>query len=273
MNKMSIWNPAAIFLGLWRHRELIKQFTKREVLARYKGSYLGILWSFLTPLFLLTVFTFVFSVIFQARWGESSGSKIEFALILFAGLITFFLFSECLNRAPGIILINVNYVKKVVFPLEILPVVVLGSSLVQFLISLMVLLIGVIVFMGVLNWTLIFLPIVLLPLILLSLGLGWFFSALGVYLRDIGHLVGILTQSLMFLTPIFYPVSIIPKEFLPIYYLNPLGYVVEDMRRIIIWGQLPDWQWLALGTGLGLLIAILGRVWFEKTRKGFADVL
>jgi len=266
-------SPFAIGKNLWEQRELIKQFTKRQVIARYKGSYLGILWSFITPLFLLIVFTFVFSVIFQARWGVSSGNKIEFALILFCGLTVFNIFAECLNSSPNMILNNVNYVKKVVFPLEILPLVILGSALVHAGISLIILFAGVAVFMQTINWTMIFLPLVILPLMLMSLGLSWFIAALGVYLRDIGHLVGVITQALMFLTPIFYPISIIPEKYLIFYYLNPIGYVVEDMRRIIIWGQLPDWGWLMFGTALSGLVAYLGYFWFQKARGGFADVL
>lgn len=273
MKKYNIWNPVAITINLWRYRELIIQFAKRDVTGRYKGSYLGILWSFLTPLFMLLVFTFVFSVVFQARWGVGTGSKIEFALLLFCGLTTYNLFAECINRAPSLVLNNANYVKKVVFPLEILPVAALGSALVQAAISLFILVVGLVVLMGVFNWTLVFIPLVLLPIMLFTLGLSWFLASLGVYLRDIGQIVGVITQALMFLSPIFYPVSAIPEEFRPIFYWNPISYVVEDMRRIMVWGQMPDWNWLLLGTLIGSVVAILGHAWFQKTRKGFADVL
>ncbi|KJS15155.1 MAG: sugar ABC transporter permease [Peptococcaceae bacterium BRH_c4b] len=273
MHKLNIWNPIGIIVSLWRYRELIKQFAKRDVIVRYKGSYLGMLWTFLYPLFMLMVYSFVFSVIFKSRWGTEVNNKLEFALILFCGLTTYNLFAECVTRAPGLILSNVNYVKKVVFPLEILPLVVAGSALVQAVISLLILVVGLIAVMGVFHWTIVFLPLVLLPLLLLILGFGWFLSSLGVYLRDIGQVVGIVVQALMFLSPIFYPVSVIPVELRPIYYLNPMSYVVEDMRRVIIWGQMPDWKWLVIGTIASALVAILGYVWFQKTRKGFADVL
>jgi len=266
-------NPFIITCNLWKYRDLISQFTKREVVGRYRGSYLGLMWSFITPLFMLLIFTFIFSIVFQARWGVENDNKIEFALILFCGLITFNLFAECINRAPVIILTNINFVKKVVFPLEILPVVAVGSALVHAVISLLILIAGLIILLGVVNWTLIFLPLVLLPLLLFTLGLSWFLASLGVYLRDIGQVVGVVTQALMFLSPIFYPISAIPEKFRPIYYLNPISYVVEDMRRITIWGQMPDWNWLITGIILGSLVAILGHAWFQKTRKGFADVL
>lgn len=269
----NICNPLKIVCNLWYHRELIKQFTKRDVLGRYRGSYLGILWSFITPILMLTIFTFVFSEIFKARWGLGNGSKLEFALILFCGLIAFNLFAECIGRAPGLILGNANYVKKVVFPLEILPVVALGSALVHVVISLLILVAGLVVISGVINWTILFLPLVLLPLMLFILGLSWFLASIGVYLRDIGQVVGVFLQALMFLSPIFYPISVIPEQYRSLYEFNPISYVVEDMRRIIIWGQMPDWNWMITGLLLGSLTAIIGYAWFQKTRKGFADVL
>ena len=259
--------------NLWKSRELIKQFTKREVVARYRGSYLGIIWSFITPVFMLLIYTFVFSVVFKNRWGTGSGNKVEFALILFCGLTTFNIFAECLNRAPGLIVSNPNYVKKVVFPLEIIPVVALGSALVQAGISLIILLTALVILQGVLHWTIIFLPLVILPYILMILGISWFFASLGVFLRDIGHIIGVVTQALMFLSPIFYPVSVIPKKVQWIYFINPISFVVEDMRRIIVWGQLPNWEWLIFGTLISGLVAILGYAWFQRTRGGFADVL
>jgi lipopolysaccharide transport system permease protein len=271
--RTSIFNPLVIASGLWKNSELIKQFVKREVIGRYRGSYLGIFWSFLTPLFMLAVYTFVFSVVFESRWGTGSGSKLEFALVLFCGLTTFNIFAETVNRAPGLIVGNVNYVKKVIFPLEILPVVALGNAMVQALISLSLLLVALVFFMGVINWTIILIPLVLLPLILLSLGLGWFFASLGAYLRDVGHLIGIAVQVLMFMTPIFYSITSIPENLRWVFYLNPINNVVEDMRRVVIWGQLPNWQWLVLGTVIGGIVAVLGYAWFEKTRGGFADVL
>jgi lipopolysaccharide transport system permease protein len=222
---------------------------------------------------MLIVYTFVFSVVFKNRWETDSGNKLEFALILFCGLTTFNIFAECLNRAPGLIVNNPNYVKKVVFPLEIIPVVALGSSLVQAGISLLILLTALVILQGVLHWTIVLLPLVILPYILMILGISWFFASLGVFLRDIGHIIGVFTQALMFLSPIFYPVTVIPQNVRWIYYINPISFVVEDMRRIIIWGLLPNWEWLIFGTLISGLVALLGYVWFQRTRGGFADVL
>jgi lipopolysaccharide transport system permease protein len=259
--------------SLWGNRELIFQMTRREVVGRYRGSVMGLLWSFLNPIFMLTVYSFVFSVVFKARWSGAGESQTQFAVILFAGMTVHALLAEVLNRAPGIILGNVNYVKKVVFPLEILAVVSLGAALFHALISLLVLLAAFAMLNGFVHWTVIFVPLVLLPLMIASLGFGWILSSLGVFVRDMGQLIGVLTTALLFLSPVFYPVSALPESFQPWLNLNPLTFIIEQTREVLVWGRLPDWKGLALyfiGAGL---FAWLGFFWFQKTRKGFADVL
>ncbi|SFU72912.1 lipopolysaccharide transport system permease protein [Nitrosomonas eutropha] len=222
---------------------------------------------------MLAVYTFVFSVIFKARWNTGSDSKTEFALVLFAGLIVFNLFAECINRAPGLILSNVNYVKKVVFPLEILPFVALLSALYHALISLVVWLVAYLATFGVPHVTLLFLPLVILPFCLFIMGLSWALASLGVFLRDVSQFIGVLTTVLMFLSPIFYPATALPENYRHWLYLNPLTPVVEMVRDVLYWGKIPEFAilglyWLATG-----FIAWLGFAWFQKTRKGFADVL
>jgi lipopolysaccharide transport system permease protein len=270
---MRLFNPIILLARIIRNREIIKQFTIREVIGRYRGSYLGLIWSFLNPLFLLVIYTFFFGVIFKSRWGTLGGSKLEFSLILFCGLTTFNIFSEVVSRSPNLMVGNANYVKKVVFPLEVLPIVALGSACVNGLISLSILLVGELLIIGNIPWTVIFIPIVLLPLLLLTLGLSWFFASLGTFLRDVGHFIGIAIQALLFMSPVFYPQTSIPERIRFLYNLNPITHIVEDMRRIIIWGQLPDWHWTLINLIVGLVIAILGYAWFEKTRGGFADVI
>ena len=265
--------PLEMFASLWRNRELIKASAKREVLGRYRGSFLGLLWSFFNPLFMLAVFTFVFSVIFQARWGGGSGSKTEFALVLFAGLLVFNLFAECINRAPGLILSNTNYVKKVVFPLEILPFVGLLSALFHTLISLGVWLIAYAIFFGVPYLTVLYLPLVLVPFCLFLMGLSWALASLGVFLRDVSQFIGVMTTALMFLSPIFYPATAFPEDYRYILYLNPLTTVVEQARDVLFWGKTPDFLMLGVYWVVTLGFAWLGFAWFQKTRKGFADVL
>ncbi|WP_233532381.1 ABC transporter permease [Paenibacillus alkalitolerans] len=258
---------------LWCHRELIKQITIRDIISRYKGSYLGIFWSFLNPLFMLAVYTFVFSEIFKSKWNTGSGSKIEFALIIFAGLAVYNIFSEVTTRSPGLIVGNANYVKKVVFPLEILPISILFSSLIHCMISISVLIASIFLFLGEFHWTMIYFPITLAPLLLYALGLGWFLAALGVYLRDIGQIVGIAVQALMMLSPIFYPITNIPDYLKTFFSINPFTYIVEDARNIFIFGQTPDWISLAINTAVGLLVVLLSYIWFQKLKGGFADVI
>ena len=266
-------HPSEVFASLWRHRELIRASAKREVLGRYRGSVMGIFWSFLNPLLMLTVYTFVFSEIFKSRWNAASDSKTEFAMVLFAGLIAFNLFAECVNRAPGLILSNVNYVKKVVFPLEILPCVALVAALFHALISLGVWMLAYMVLFGLPQPTALYLPLVVVPFLLFIMGASWALASLGVFLRDISQFIGLLVMALMFLSPIFYPASALPEHYRFILYLNPLTPVIEEMRAVLYWGHAPDFAMLAVYWLATAVIAWLGFVWFQKTRKGFADVL
>ena len=266
---------AALGRSLWGNRQLIVKMTKREVVGRYKGSAIGLAWSFFNPVFMLVVYTFVFSEIFKSRWGSEGGdeSKTQFAVLLFVGMIVLNLFSEVLNRAPSLILGNVNYVKKVVFPLEILPVIATGAALFHSLISLGVLMAAFALFNGYLHWTVVFAPLVLLPLVILTTGLAWMLASLGVFLRDVGQTIGILTTVLMFLAPVFYPVTAVPERYQAFIMANPLTFVIEQAREVLIWGHLPDWLGLMAYTLAATAIAWVGYAWFQKTRKGFADVL
>ncbi|MCM3493411.1 ABC transporter permease [Paenibacillus lactis] len=260
-------------MSFWRNRQLILQFVKRDISSRYKGSYLGAIWSILTPLFMLAIYTFVFSVIFQAKWNIETENKLDFAFIIFSGIIAFNVFSDVILRSPNLIISNVNFVKKIVFPLEILVVVAIGSSLFLAGINVLILVLGQLLFNGVIHWTIILLPIVLLPLVLITLGLGWFLASLGTYYRDISHIIGLIVSALMFMSPIFYPVSNIPENLRGIYTLNPITHIVEDMRRVIVFGQMPNWGWILVGSAIGLVVSLLGLKWFNKTRGGFSDVL
>ncbi len=266
-------SPFTVISSFWTKRSLIWQMTKRDVIGRYRGSVMGILWSLLNPILMLTVYTFVFSVVFQARWGEASISKTEFAVILFVGMIIHALFAECVNRAPSLILGNVNYVKKVVFPLEILPWVAMGSALFHAAISVLVLLVVFALIHFYLNWTVLFLPLLLIPLVLFTMGVTWFLASIGVFLRDVGQTTGIITTIMMFLSPVFYPVSALPEAYRPLLHINPLTFMIEQARNILIWGKPLDWPGLGVYFASSLLVAWLGLFWFQKTRKGFADVL
>jgi lipopolysaccharide transport system permease protein len=248
--------------------------TRREVAGRYKGSVLGLAWSFFNPVFMLAVYTFVFSVVFQARWGvDVNEGKTQFAIVLFVGMIVHGLLAEVLNRAPGLILANTNYVKKVVFPIEILPVVSMGAALFHSLVSLVVLLVACVMFNGYLHWTAILTPLVLLPLIVLTLGLAWMLASLGVFLRDVGQTISIITTVMLFLAPVFYPVSSVPEKVRVFIMANPLTFIIEQAREVLIWGRLPNWLGLGIYTLAAMVVAWAGFAWFQKTRKGFADVL
>lgn len=266
-------SPNEIIGSLWRNRRLVKSLIQREVLGRYRGSIMGILWSFITPILMLTIYTFVFSVIFKARWSSESNSMAEFGMVLFAGLIMFNIFAECVGKAPTLILTNTNYVKKVVFPLDILPWVSLGSALFHAIISLGVWLVAYLIFFGVPHVTVLLLPLVVLPLVFVIMGICWGLASLGVYLRDVGQFVGLLISVVMFLSPIFYPASALPQEYRWLLMLNPLTSVIEGARDVLFWGVVPDLAFLGFYLLVSLIFAWLGFVWFQKARKGFADVL
>jgi lipopolysaccharide transport system permease protein len=266
--------PIALFRSFWRNRQLIWQMTQREIVARYRGSLIGLAWSFVNPLLMLMVYTFVFSVVFKARWDTGGNeSRTDFAIILFTGMIVFGLFAEIVNRAPIQIISNANYVKKVVFPLEILSWVSLGSVLFHSLVSLVVLLVAQLIINLSLPWTVVLFPLVLLPLIFASLGAAWFLAALGVYVRDIGQITTVFTTVLMFISAVFYPLSALPEAYQGWLRLNPLVLIVTESRKVLIFGSPPDWFWLGIALSMGLAIAFAGFWWFQKTRKGFADVL
>lgn len=260
--------------SLYNHRQLIIALTKREVLGRYSGSIIGLAWSFINPLLMLAIYTFFFSVIFKARWGvETTQSQADFAIILFVGLIVYGIFSECINRAPTLITTNVSYVKKIVFPLEILPCIAMGMALFHAIVSLLMLLTVQLAFTGSITWTIIFFPLILLPLILITFGISWILAGIGVYIRDIGQITVFFTTVLLFTSPVFYPLSMVPLKLQAIILLNPLTLIIEQSRKVLIFGQMPDWSSLIPYTIVSLFVAWVGFWGFQKTRRGFADVL
>ena len=266
-------DPVSLTVSLWNNWSLISQMTKREVIGRYRGSVMGLAWSFFNPILMLAVYTFVFSEIFKTRWVGVDTGKGGFAILLFVGMIIHGLFAECANRAPSLIMSNSNYVKKVVFPLEILPVITLGSALFHSCISLLVLLVAQFLIVGTLSWSALLFPLILIPLILATLGISWLLASLGVYLRDVGHVITVLTTVLLFLSPVLYPVAALPEAYQPWLKLNPLTYIIEESRSVLLFGNLPDWVSLATAVAVGAVIAAAGFWFFQKTRKGFADVI
>jgi len=260
--------------SLWDHRNLVLQLTKRDILARYKGSMIGLAWSLVNPVLLLCTYTFVFSVVFKVQWeNEKPDSNSQFAVLLFMGMIVHGLVSELLMRAPMLIVSNSNYVKKIIFPLEILTIVAMGASLFQAIVSLLVLTSALWILNGFVPWTVVFLPIVFLPLIMLSLGVAWVLASLGVFLRDISQPIGLAMTILLFLSPVFYPVSALPDYIQAWVMLNPLTFVIEQSRIVLIFGRLPDFAGLGIYSLISLIIVWAGYALFQKTRRGFANVL
>lgn len=255
------------------HRVLIASLTRRELEARFRGSMLGLVWLVIFPVMMLSIYAFVFGVIFKARWGIDGGDDSQYAMVLFVGLIVFNIFAECIGRAPILVTSNVSYVTKVVFPLVILPWPILIVALIQACISLAVWVVAHLLLLGIPPVTGLLLPVVLLPFILFLLGVSWFLASLGVFLRDISQVIPIIVTVMLFMSPIFYPVSVVPEVFRPIYMLNPITYAVELARDVLFFGVLPDPLMLGVFTLGSAAIAVLGFAWFNRTSKGFADVL
>lgn len=275
MNSGNTYPTSLLYAGqsLIRHGRLTYDMIKREVVGRYRGAVMGLLWSFFTPILMLVVYTFVFGVVFKSRWVGGTSSRSQFAVILFAGMMVFNLFSECINRAPGLVLSSPNFVKKVVFPLEILPVVAFGSALFHFFVSVLVWLVFYLVVFGLPSVDALWFPVVILPLALLTIGISWGLASLGVYLRDVGQVIGVITTIVMFMSPIFYSMDSIPEKYRGYMYISPVTYFVEQTRDLLVWDKGMHWVAWCKVMLVSLTIAALGFAWFQKTRKGFADVI
>jgi lipopolysaccharide transport system permease protein len=266
--------PWAIARHFYAKSNLIRQMLRREVVGRYEGSFLGLFWCVLNPLLMLAVYTFIFSIVFQRTWGTGAQEGVGFyAVVLYAGLIVFYLFSEVATPAPSIVTSNPNLVTKVVFPLEILPLVRTLAALVRALPSIAILAISVWIVLGYIPWTFVLLPLVIVPMTLLTLGIAYFLAFLGVFVRDIAYSMAMIMRIVFYLSPVFYPISIIPKSVQPWLWLHPIALIVEDSRRVAVFGELPDWTGLAVATMLSGLLAWLGYVVFMSFKHAFADVI
>jgi len=268
-------SPVSLLTGVWRERRLIGHLIRREVLGRYRGSIMGVTWSFLYPVLMLMVYTFVFSVVFQAKWPGmmETGGKTRFALLLFVGVIAHGLVAEAITKAPMLVIGNANYVKKVVFPLETLGWSLVGSAAFHAGVSLLILLGAKWLLEGWVPPTALWLPVVLLPLVLIALGAAWLFSALGVFIRDIAQLTGVFATVLMFLSPVFYPLAALPERYHAWVMLNPLTLAIEQSRAVLFAGVAPDPLILLRLYATGVVCMVLGYWWFQTSRRGFADVL
>ena len=266
-------HPLEPLRSLWKHRDLVRQLTERDARSRYRGSAGGLFWMAFHPLLMLAVYTFFFTEMFPTRWSSGAGTRGEFALVLFVGLLLHGMLAEAMTRAPTLVVSNPNLVKKVVFPLDLLPVISLGSTLAHFAIGLSIWFVFHLFLKGLPPLTALWLPVVVLPLMLLSLGLAWGLASLGVYLRDVGYLVPVVATILLFASPIFYPLEAIKGPLRGIVLASPLTIPVESARRVLIDGRPPDFVALGAYALVAVAIAYLGFAWFQATRKGFADVV
>ncbi|NIJ67750.1 ABC transporter permease [Xanthomonas sp. 60] len=262
-----------ILSAFGKHRSLTYELTQREVLGRYRGASFGLLWSLISPFLMLLVYTLAFGFIMKGRWPGSSGSTTDFALILFAGLTVHGFFAECFIRAPQLIIGNTGYVKRVVFPLDILVWSMTFSALFHLAMNMLVLLVLYLCLKGYVHPTAAFLPLVLAPLAILTVGVGWIVSALGVYLRDIGQIAGVVATAMLFLSSAIIPVESVPESYRIVFELNPLTFIINQTREVVIWGRMPDWAGLGMYTLIACAVAGLGYAVFSKLRAGFADVL
>jgi len=263
-------NPLRIFANIWRHRYLLGQLVKRDVLLRYRGAMFGVLWVFLSPLLMLSIFAFVFGSIFRARWPQQHES-IPFWIVMYSGLIVFNMFAETVSRAPSAVRAYPGYVKKIIFPLEILPLVPLGSALIHGAFNFLILL-AALAWVGRPHGEVLLFPLLLIPALLLAIGVSWFLASWGVFIKDMSQIVPVFVQMLMFLSPVFYPISAAPELLRPLYLYNPLGAVIEAGHSLIV-GESIQWApwWLSLI--VGVLVSVLGYAFFMRSREEFADVL
>lgn len=266
-------SPFGLFETAVANRRLIWRLAQREIEARYRGSVFGLFWSVLTPILMVATYSFVFTVVFQPRWLVPEGANANFVLLLYSGVLIYSIFSECVGRAATLVLENVSYVKKVVFPLEILPWVAMTTALVNFLIGMAVMLALYLAMLGLPPATILLLPLVVAPLVLFTLGVTWALAAVGVYLRDLRHVVGVLVSMLMFLSPIFYPVTAVPEGVRVVLYLNPITPILETSKDVLFWGRLPDPALLVGSLVAAWAVAWLGHYAFARLRRGFADVV
>lgn len=269
------WSLAEMFESVWRSRYIVAQLSRRDISSRYRGSVIGFAWSFINPLLMLIIYTFFFTVIFKARWGAMGAeeSKTDFAIILFAGLLIFNFFSECVNRAPGIIISNTNFVKRIVFPIEILPASSVVSALFNLMTGTLVLIVVQALVAHRLPPTVLLFPIIIAPLVLIAWGFSSALASLGVFYRDISQLISTIVTGVLFLSPVFYPITALPERIRPYILLNPVTIALDQGRSVLIWGTMPRWDIWSYYMCAGLLVAWGGFAWFQRTRRGFSDVL
>lgn len=267
--RRAVWRP------LWelpRRLDLIWSLTKRELAARYKGSVLGIVWAILTPVVMIAIFTIIFAGIFKAKF-RPADSQWDYALYLFCGLLPWSAFQEALNLSSNAVVNRANLVKRVVFPLETLPVSQTLAAMANQMFGTIALLLGILIVRHELHLTMLYLPVLLVPQLLATLGGAWLLASLGVFIRDIVQGISLVLMAWMYLTPIIYPETIVPERYQPLINLNPFTPLIRSYRRIFLDGAAPDWRGLVYFSAFALVLFLFGYWWFARTRKNFADVV
>lgn len=256
-----------------KHWSLIKELTKRDVLGRYRGASFGMLWSLISPFLLLMIYTFSFGTVMGGRWPEVQSGDTHFSIVLFVGIIIHGFFSECFNKSPVAIVENPSYVKRVIFPLEILPWKIAFSALFHMVMNVVVFVVLRLIMDHAFDWTIVFLPIVIFPLFVLTMGVSWFVMSLGVYFRDVSQVTGVVSMGMLFMSSAMVPTNSVPESYRWVFKYNPISFIVDQARNVMLWGKLPDFTGLLIYLGIAIAIFLFGRAWFQATRRGFADVL
>ncbi|HEY1035585.1 MAG TPA: ABC transporter permease [Pseudoxanthomonas sp.] len=261
------------FAALIRHRALIRELTRREVDGRYRGASLGMLWALVSPFLMLCIYAIAFGTVLGGRWPEVRATDTPFSIVLFAGMIPYFVLAECMVRSTELVIANPSYVKRVVFPLEILPWPMIFSALFHCLMNVIVFLAMRMAMEHRFEWTVLYMPAVILPIALVGLGVAWFISSLSVYVRDLRQMMGLASMAILFLSSVMIPLATVPQKYKAIFMLNPLSFIAEQSRAVLIWGQAPDWAGLGWHVAAALAFLYAGYAWFLSTKRGFADVL
>ncbi|MBX9670738.1 MAG: ABC transporter permease [Candidatus Obscuribacterales bacterium] len=262
----------AALLNLWNLRNLISLMVHRDFTGRYKGSLLGALWPLLNPLGHMFLYTFLFNVILQVRFGKNAGTG-DFALYLMCGFLPWSAMAESIASSTTKVLELPNLVKRVVFPLETLPLIVSISSFLSGSISIVLLILFAAFRQHGLHSTILFVPLIFIPHFLFTAGLSWFFGSLGVFVRDCRHFIALALSAWMYMTPILYPPERMPAHLQFLLWLNPMAGIITDYRHVIIEGQLPNFAWYAEYSLVSLVVFLLGFHFFYKTKHSFADIV
>ncbi len=258
---------------LYHNSYLLKQLVKKDIQQKYQGSVLGVLWTFIVPILMLVIYTFIFSEVFQAKWDIDTSDKYQFAMVLFCGLCAFNLVGEVMNRSTVLIASNTNYVKKVIFPLEMLPVVITLSSLFTCVISFVILIAAKLILYHNVSKTLYMIFPMFIPLVILAVGLSLLISAISVYLKDVGNAISVIVTILMYLSPVFFPLSAVPENFRGICEINPMTYIIENFRNVVLYGEMINWKYYGISCLVAIAFYLIGKTVFMRAKEGFADVL